>query len=78
MKSSIAITLIVCGTILIAVPYIHQTIVMQQVTSTMVALERTVNLTADLPKHASTMIMIGGFLMIISGGILGTRLAKSE
>ena len=78
MKSSIAIALIVCGTILIAVPYIHQTIVMQQVTSTMIALERTVNLTADLPKFASVITMIGGFLMIIFGAILGSRVVKPE
>ena len=52
MKSSIAVALIVCGTVLVAMPYIHNTIAMEQLTSTMVALNKTVNLKADLPKYA--------------------------
>ncbi len=78
MKSSVAIAMIVCGTILIAVPYIHSTISMQQVVETMVALNKTVNLTADMPKHADTACMVGGVIMIVVGAIAGLCTRKTE
>ena len=78
MRSSVAITMIVCGTVLIAVPYIHNTVAMHQVTHTMVALNKTVNLTADMPKHADTACMLGGVIMIIVGAIAGLRTGKPE
>lgn len=78
MKSSVAIAMIVCGTILIAVPYIHNTLALQQVTETMVALNKTVNLTADMPKYADTACMIGGIVMIVVGAIAGLRSEKTE
>ena len=70
--------MIVCGTILIAVPYIHNTLALQQVTETMVALNKTVNLTADMPKYADTACMIGGIVMIVVGAIAGLRSEKTE
>ncbi len=73
-----AIALIVCGTILIAIPYIHNTIAMRQLTDTMVALSKPVNLTADIPKHADTVCMLGGFIMIVVGAIAGLRSGKPE
>ncbi|MCF7709303.1 MAG: hypothetical protein K9N52_10435 [Verrucomicrobia bacterium] len=78
MKASVAITIIVCGTILIAVPYIHSTIAMQQLVGTMVALDKEVNLTADLPKHADTVCMLGGAAMIILGAVAGLRSDKQD
>ena len=78
MKSSAIITLIVCGTVLVATPYIHNTIAITQVTNTMVALDRTVNLSADLPKHANVVCMFGGFIMIIAGAIAGLRSEKLD
>ena len=78
MKSSVAITMIVCGTVLIAVPYIHNSVAMQQVANTMMALNKTVNLTADMPKYADTACMVGGIIMIVVGVIAGLRSAKPE
>lgn len=78
MRSPVAITMIVCGTILIAVPFIHNTVAMQQVTDTMVALNKTVNLTADMPKYADTACMFGGVIMIVIGAIAGLRTGKPE
>ncbi|MBT7053442.1 MAG: hypothetical protein HN976_00035 [Lentisphaerae bacterium] len=78
MKSSVAIALIICGTVLIALPYIHNTVAMQQVANTMVALNKTVNLTADIPKHASTVCMLGGTIMIVVGAIAGSRTDKPD
>jgi hypothetical protein len=73
MNSSVAIAMIVCGTILIALPYIHNTIAMQQVSSAMIALNKTVNLTADIPKHAGTVCVFGGIIMIVVGAVAGLR-----
>ena len=78
MKSSVAIVLIVCGTILIAVPHIHNTIVMWWVADTMVAMDKTVRLTGDIPKHADIVCMLGGITMIIVGAIAGLRSGKPE
>ncbi|HNT37238.1 MAG TPA: hypothetical protein PKH07_19760, partial [bacterium] len=73
MKSSVAVAMIVCGTILIAMPYIHNMIAMQQVAAAMVALNTTVNLTADIPKHADEFCMFGGIVMIVVGAVAGLR-----
>ena len=78
MKSSVAIALIVCGTILVAMPYIHNTIAMGQVTETMAALNKPVNLTADMPKYADPVCMLGGIIMIIVGAIGGLRSGKPD
>jgi hypothetical protein len=71
MKKSVAITLIICGTILIALPYLHNTIATKQVADAITALNKTVNLTADLPKYADALCMICGSLMILAGAIAG-------
>ena len=78
MKSSIAVALIVCGTALIMVPYIHNTIAMEQVTATMIALKKTVDLTGDLPKYANIFCMLGGIVMVLVGAIAGLRSGKSN
>jgi len=78
MKSSIAITMIVCGTILVAVPYIHNALVIKQVTSTMMALNKAVNVTSDMPRYASSVCMFGGIIMILAGAISGLWSSKSD
>ncbi len=70
--------MIVCGTILIAVPYIHNTLGMQEVAEAMVALGKPVNLTAHMPKYTDTVCMIGGVLMILVGAISGLRSDERE
>jgi|GEM_PF-1500636 len=74
----IAVVIIVCGTVLITVPYIHNTIAMQQLTEAMVELKKPVNLTADVPKHADTVCILGGIAMIGAGAVAGLRSGKSE
>ena len=76
MKTSVVITMIVCGTVLVALPYIHNTVIMQQIAQTMVLLNKTVNLTGDLPKHADVTCMFGGIAMIIVGAIAGFRTSE--
>ena len=73
MQASVAIVLILCGTILIAVPYIHNAVVMDQVTNTMTSLNKTVNLRADMPKYSDSACVIGGIVMIAVGAIGGLR-----
>ena len=71
MKTSVAIALIVCGTVLIAMPYIHNTIVMHRVTATMIALNKSVNLSADIPKNANFINILCGSSMVFVGAIAG-------
>ena len=78
MKSSIAITMIVCGTILVAVPYIHNAVAIEQVTSTMMALNKAVNVTADMTRHADSVCMFGGIIMILAGAIAGLCSKKDD
>jgi hypothetical protein len=78
MKSSIVIVMIVCGTILIALPYINQAVIMRQVSATLVALNKDVNLTGSLPKHADIACIIGGFVMVFVGAKAGLGSGKSR
>ena len=78
MKSSVAVALIVCGTVLAVVPYVHNTIAMEQLTATMIALSKPVNLKADIPRHADEVCMFGGFVMIVVGAIAGLRGQKPD
>ena len=71
MKSSVAIVLIICGTVLIIVPYIHNTLLMQQVTGTMAALGRDVDLRANMPEYADAVCIVGGAVMIAVGAVAG-------
>lgn len=68
MKPSVAITLIVCGTILIALPYIQNAIVLHQMTeTTRDVLYRSVHSKVDLPQYANIACMLGGMAMILIG-----------
>ena len=73
MRSSVAITLIVCGTVLMVAPYIHNGISQRQVTEAMVAIGKSVNLNASMPRHAESACMLGGVLMIAAGAVGGSR-----
>jgi hypothetical protein len=67
MKPSVAITLIICGTVLVAVPYIHNAIATSHVTRIMVALQKDVNLSGDLPEYADALCMVAGLAMVCIG-----------
>jgi len=69
MKVSVAIALIVCGTILIIVPYVSHSIWMGQVADVMSQLSKPVNLKTGLPKSHDTVCMISGLAMILIGTI---------
>jgi uncharacterized membrane protein len=67
MKVSVTITLIVCGTVLIIVPYVSHSIWMSQVADVMSQLSKPVNLKTGLPKSHDTVCMISGLAMILIG-----------
>jgi hypothetical protein len=71
MKSSVAIAMIVCGTILIALPHISSAISMHEVAKTMIALDKPVNLSSNFPKHTSSVCLLGGIAMIVVGATSG-------
>lgn len=71
MKSSVAIAMIVCGTILVSLPHISSAIVMHEVATYMVALNKPVNLSSAFPKHTSSVCLFGGITMIIVGATSG-------
>ena len=78
MKSSVAIAMIVCGTILLAVPYLHNAMVIEQITDAMVALDQSVDLKAPMFRHAAILCMLGGGLMVLVGAIAGLRTGRSS
>lgn len=67
MKPSIVITVIICGTLLIVVPYVSSAIGTGQVVEAMASMGMGVNLKADLPKSIDTVCMVLGTLMIAIG-----------
>jgi len=67
MKVSVAIVLIVCGTVLIIVPYVHTSFGISKTADVMIQLSKTVNLKGDLPKFYPTVCMISGLAMIFTG-----------
>ena len=69
MKTPVAVTLIVCGTVLIALPYIHNALAMKQGVDFMEA--KTVKWIAGVPRYANVMCMIGGIVMIFAGATAG-------
>ena len=67
MKASVAITLIITGTILILAPYISTAVGTAQATQAMVELSRDVNLRANMPRYYDTVCLIAGVVMILAG-----------
>jgi len=78
MKVSVAIVLIICGTVLIIVPYVSHSIWMSQVADVMIQLSKTVNLKTGLPKSHDTVCMISGLAMILTGTISSFMKQKKE
>ena len=73
MKSSVAITLIISGTVLLVAPYLHSAIMINRVAETMAAVERTVNISSDVPRHLDTVCCVLGCAMIGIGAIAGLK-----
>ena len=69
MKVSIAIALIVCGTVLIIAPYVSHSIGVGQVADVMSQLSKPVSLKTGLPKSYYTVCVISGLAMILTGAI---------
>lgn len=69
MKTSVAITLIISGTVLILAPYISTAIGTAQVAHTMSELSKPVNIKATMPEFYDTACMITGIIMILLGSI---------
>ena len=67
MKSSISITLIICGTLLVLTPFLTNLVLMQVIASVMKSISRDTNLSSDLPKHMQWIACIAGLLMIVMG-----------
>lgn len=78
MKVSVAIALIVCGTVLIIVPYAHTSFGISKTADVMIQLSKTVNLTGNLPKFYATFCMISGLAMILTGTISSFMKQKKE
>ena len=67
MKSSVAIALIISGTVLILVPLIHSAITTGMAAWATAMLAKDVNLTAGLPRYYYVACMIAGVAMILVG-----------
>ncbi len=67
MKTSVATTVIICGTLLIVVPYISCAIATSQVVDAMTELAKPVSLKTGLPKSLHLVCMVLGTLMIATG-----------
>ena len=85
MKPSMALTLIVCGTVLVVcgtaliiTPYIHTAAVMQRVADTMFAIDKPIIVGGVLSNYAAIVCLIIGAAMIIVGVIGGLRYGKSD
>jgi hypothetical protein len=75
MKNSIIISLIICGTFLIIVPFIHNSISAQQVVNTMALLKEPVHISSGLSRSYYMASTIIGAIMVLAG-ILGSAIEK--
>ena len=73
MKPSIAITLIISGTVLLVAPYLHSAVMIGRVAETMAAVEKTVNISSDVPRYLDTICCVLGCAMIGIGAIAGFK-----
>ena len=78
MRTLVAIALIVCGTALIAIPYVHSTFTTHQMADVMISLKSSADLTTSVPKYANFVCFIGGPIMIIVGALAGLLPRKSN
>jgi hypothetical protein len=73
MKNSVVITLIICGTFLTIVPFIHNSIISQQVANTMTLLDKPVDIKTSLSKSYYRVSTTIGATMILAGFISSLR-----
>ncbi|MCK4914507.1 MAG: hypothetical protein KAS69_07945 [Planctomycetes bacterium] len=73
MKSSVAVTLIICGTFLIIVPFISESIGTHQVANVMIQLDKSVDLKTGLPKSYLTTSITIGAIMVLIGTFISFR-----
>jgi hypothetical protein len=78
MKLKIALAMIICGTVLVALPFIFHIWAMSLLTDAMVALQKDVHLTGDLPDFANGLSMAVGIIMILVGFFTGLSGVGSE
>ena len=75
MKSSVAVTLIICGTTLILAPYVESSIGISQVAHLIATTQKTVNMTGSLPQSYAAWTMVIGAIVIFIG-IFGAMKGK--
>jgi len=75
VKASVVITLIVCGTVLLIVPYIYNTMAVGQMLLARTLLDKKM-VTANLPTYGDPISMLAGLGMIAVGVAAG--LARKE
>ena len=73
MKTPVAVALIICGTVLIALPYVSDAGALKQLALTMLAGRKAVGSVPTVPQYADIMCMAGGAIMILAGVIGGVR-----
>jgi uncharacterized membrane protein len=78
MKVSVAIALIVCGTVLIIVPYVSHSISMSRVVDMSTQLSKPVSFKSGLPRSYDKNCMISGLAMILTGTISSFVKQKKE
>ena len=76
MKTPVAVTLIICGTVLIALPFVSAAGVLKQLALTMLAGRGAVGSVAGVPQYADIICMAGGAIMILLGILGGVRSEK--
>jgi len=67
MRSSVAVALIICGTVLILAPLIHNAIATGMVAWVMALTGKDVHLTADFPTYYYVACLIVGIAMVVIG-----------
>ena len=74
MKTSVAITLIVCGTVLMCVPHVTNLVGTSQAMRCAVELElKNFSLNAGLPSYHNTACLFGGMAIIVAGIIWAVK-----
>ncbi len=75
MKASVAVSLVLCGTLLILAPSVHNIVVAAMITVVMVQKSGHASIRADLPHFEALVVacVIAGAAMILFGVIGGFR-----
>jgi len=78
MKARVAMTLIICGTILFLAPFVTHAIMSRQIAKTMARTNRAVNIRTHQPRSQHTACMIAGGAMILTGTAGALRQKKKH